>query len=52
MKSAGKMLGESDFSVTEIALSLGYPDLYTFTKAFRKYYGSSPSVFRKDHKTN
>jgi AraC-like DNA-binding protein len=47
MKSAGTMLGESNFTVTEIALSLGYPDLYTFTKAFRKYYGQSPSQYRK-----
>lgn len=46
MGGALRMLKETEHSITEIALSLGYPDLYTFTKAFRKYYGNSPSHFR------
>ncbi|MCZ8510966.1 AraC family transcriptional regulator [Paenibacillus filicis] len=46
MRSGAKLLADTDLSVTEIALSLGYPDLYSFTRAFRKYYGASPTEFR------
>ncbi|MDO3408925.1 AraC family transcriptional regulator [Saccharibacillus sp. CPCC 101409] len=42
MKKARRLLLETDATVTEIALSLGYPNLYTFTRAFKSYYRAAP----------
>ncbi|CAG7607499.1 HTH-type transcriptional activator Btr [Paenibacillus solanacearum] len=42
---AEELLRQSAYSVTEIALSLGYPDLYSFSRAFYNYYGVSPSGY-------
>lgn len=47
MEKAKRLLIETEASVTEIALSLGYPNLYTFTRAFKIYYGISPQVMRR-----
>ncbi|CAM3727877.1 MULTISPECIES: AraC family transcriptional regulator [Paenibacillus] len=33
--------------IHEIALTVGYPDLFTFTRAFSRYYGISPSDARR-----
>lgn len=46
MEKARRLLTETDASVTEIALSLGYPNLYTFTRAFKSYYKLSPLAMR------
>ncbi|MGC5772102.1 AraC family transcriptional regulator [Paenibacillus pabuli] len=46
MERAGEMLQDGALSITEIALSLGYTDLYTFSRAFGTYYGMSPSNYR------
>lgn len=51
MRKGSQMLKETVLPVTEIALSLGYPDLYAFTRAFRNYFGMSPSHYRT-HQTN
>lgn len=47
MNKASQMLKKKnkDFSITEIALSLGYSDLYSFSRAFKNYYGISPKEF-------
>ena len=46
---AKKML-ESDYKrLAEIAVSLGYPDVYTFSKTFKKYTGLSPTTYLKQH---
>ncbi|WP_372445265.1 AraC family transcriptional regulator [Clostridium estertheticum] len=34
----------------KIALSVGYPDMYHFSKLFKKYYGYPPSKLK--HKTD
>lgn len=47
MDKAKRLLIETDASVTEIALSLGYPNLYSFTRAFKMYYKESPLALRK-----
>lgn len=47
MSKAAEMLETSHYSITEIALSLGYPDLYSFTRAFRRYFSMPPSEYRK-----
>lgn len=46
MEQGAQLLKQSSLSVTEIALSLGYPDLYSFSRAFTKFYGLSPKTFR------
>ncbi|MEF3302986.1 AraC family transcriptional regulator [Paenibacillus sp. GYB003] len=42
-----QLLLESTLSVTEIALSVGYPDIYSFTRAFTRRFGASPNAVRK-----
>lgn len=46
MNKAAEMLLGTAYSVTEIAMSIGYSDLYAFTRAFGHYYGESPTQFR------
>ncbi|SFJ76434.1 AraC-type DNA-binding protein [Paenibacillus sp. UNC496MF] len=43
MEKGRELLKDTGFSVTEIALSVGYPDLFSFSRAFSKYYGMSPT---------
>jgi AraC-like DNA-binding protein len=47
MNKAAELLAHSAMSVSEIASSLGFLDLYSFSRAFRNYYRVSPSFFRK-----
>jgi AraC-like DNA-binding protein len=42
-----QLLLDSPLSVTEIALSVGYPDIYSFTRAFTRCFGVSPNGIRK-----
>lgn len=46
MEKARRLLVETEASVTEIALSLGYPNLYTFTRAFKSFYKMPPLYVR------
>lgn len=46
MKMAAKMLAENVLSVGEIAESVGYGDTFTFSKAFKRHFGKSPSAFK------
>ncbi len=43
---ARELLARNDMSVTEIAEALGYADIFTFSRQFRKSTGSSPTEFR------
>lgn len=45
MERAVEMLKQQVYTITEISLSLGYPDLYSFSRAFHNYYGMSPSRY-------
>lgn len=47
MEDAKKLLRNEELSVDEIASRVGYNDYFYFTKAFKKYEGVSPSVYRK-----
>lgn len=47
MKSANRMVGRSDYTLNEIAHELGYSDQAHFTRAFRRWTGVSPGVFRR-----
>jgi AraC-like DNA-binding protein len=48
MKKGLELIKNSTLPITNIALSLGYPDLYTFSRAFKNYYGYAPSHSRID----
>jgi AraC-like DNA-binding protein len=42
------MLSQTDFSVGEVAARLGYADPANFTRAFRKWTGKTPSIYRRE----
>ncbi len=46
LKRAMKMLKDSDLSITEIALEVGFCGVSYFAETFRKNYGCSPSEYR------
>ncbi|MGO4374436.1 helix-turn-helix transcriptional regulator, partial [Paenibacillus sp. MCAF20] len=45
MNRARELLYSRTFSIQQIAGLLGYPDPYSFSKAFKKYYKVPPSKF-------
>ncbi len=45
MKKASEMLKSDYSSITDIAYSLGYNNVYEFSRAFKKYVGVSPSRY-------
>jgi AraC-like DNA-binding protein len=52
MKRAGQMLSESDQAIKVIASDLGFVDLRTFSRLFRRLYGMTPSTFRQCRKAS
>ena len=50
ISAAKEMLSSHCFTITEIALELGYCDIYHFSKAFKKHTGISPTHYIKRHK--
>ena len=46
MKKALELITGSDVKISEIAETLAYSDQYAFSKAFKKFYGESPSFYR------
>ena len=48
LENAAKLLHYSDKSITDIALEVGYGDLQAFRKAFKKFFGQSPSQLRPE----
>lgn len=46
MNRAKQMMQDTDYTLTEIARSVGYPDLFSFSKAFKKHFAESPTQFR------
>lgn len=44
MNKALNYIYEREYSLKEISYFLGYPDQYTFSKAFKKQYGVAPSM--------
>lgn len=47
MKQSLILLADPDNSLSEVAQQLNFTDQFSFSKAFKRYYGESPSVFRK-----
>lgn len=46
VERACQLLKSEEFSIKTISESLGYPDVYTFSKQFKKEAGVSPSEYR------
>lgn len=46
MERARELLKDPELSLQSIAVHLGYSNANYFSKAFRKYYGKSPSAYR------
>ncbi|WP_422660647.1 AraC family transcriptional regulator [Paenibacillus sp. EC2-1] len=51
MDRAMRMLVDTDCSITEIAYTLGYPTLYSFTRAFKNKFSLSPTEYRNHSKS-
>jgi AraC-like DNA-binding protein len=47
IRRAQELLGAQPLSVGEVGERLGYPDLFTFSKQFRRVTGMTPSRYRK-----
>lgn len=50
--TAKRLLGETGMPVSRIASALGYADAGSFTRAFRRWSGSTPSRWRAAHMTS
>lgn len=46
IKEAKKLLGETDMTVFDMAVSLGYNSDQTFARFFKKYEGTTPGAYR------
>lgn len=46
IQEAKQLLHKKQLSITEIAYSVGYHDLYSFSRAFKRHTGWTPSEFR------
>ncbi|MGG5460689.1 response regulator transcription factor [Clostridium sp. B9] len=49
MKKAKEMLKSPDNLIKEVANSIGMTDQFYFNRVFKKFYGVSPSKFKKDY---
>lgn len=47
IEASQRLLAQSDLSIKEVAIQLGYLDTYTFSKQFKKITGRTPSDFQK-----
>ena len=48
MKKAAERLKQREFNISDTARLVGFPDVFAFSRAFRRYYGCSPSEFIKN----
>jgi len=46
---ARQLLRETDLAIVAIAAVLDYADAAAFTRAFRRWSGTTPAAWRKDH---
>lgn len=47
LETAKLLLSENSLSITRIARLLGYSSVYTFSRAYKEYFGESPSVLKE-----
>ena len=52
MSHATYLLRDHNLRIGEIAEEVGYPDLFAFSKMFKRYMGASPRKFRETHLKN
>jgi len=52
MTNAAALLRDGDSPVQDIAATVGYPELFAFTRAFTKHYGLSPTAYRRGGATS
>jgi len=50
MQAAVGFLKDSNWSISEISDAVGYQDASNFSSAFKKFFGKSPTVFRRNAK--
>lgn len=50
MKQAALLLTKYDYNISVTALSVGYSDIYNFSKMFKKHYSMSPKEYVKSKK--
>ena len=48
MQYATSLLSDENLSLSDVAQALGFADAYSFSKAFKKYFGEAPGGFRKN----
>ena len=48
MRQAKKFLADSSLTVREIAVRVGYPDPFHFSRSFKNAVGISPAQFREE----
>ncbi|WP_017812076.1 MULTISPECIES: AraC family transcriptional regulator [Paenibacillus] len=46
MEKARRLLSDTNDSLAEIAFAVGYPDVFSFSKAFKKHSGFTPKRYR------
>jgi AraC family transcriptional activator of mtrCDE len=46
MRLAADQLSANALSIDQVALNVGYQSRSSFTRSFRRYYGSDPSEYR------
>ena len=46
MEKAGELLSQDNFSVLQVAESVGYKNQFYFSKEFKEYYGIVPSKYK------
>lgn len=49
LEAARLLISEGSLKITEIAESLGYSSLYSFSRAFREHFGISPKQYEKNN---
>lgn len=49
MNYSVSLLSDPALTLSEIALKMDFSDQYAFSKAFKKYYGEAPDIFRKHY---
>lgn len=47
LETAKQLLSENTLSITRIARLLGYSSVYTFSRAYKEYFGENPSVAKE-----
>ena len=48
MSLAAKLMTENQKSVSVAAYSVGYPDIFSFSKMFKRCYGVSPQEYVRE----